>query len=102
VDVELARAHWDEGYRRFDRARSDPKAFQQLSTQVDLIAAELRRRVGQRFTLEELAAAYDGAVEWARDTLRDALPDDATPPDTVTVADAAFHVYARGASDYQP
>ncbi len=102
MDVELARAQWDEGYRRVDRSRVDPPAYERLVAQVDLIVTELRRRVGQTFTLEELAAAYDGAVEWARDALHNSLPEGAPPPDTATVADAAFHVYARGASDYRP
>ena len=102
VEVELARQQWEEGRRRVERSRADAPTFQRLSTQVELIATQLRGRVGQTFTLEELAAAYDGAVEWARDTLHDALPDGAPPPDTATVTDAAFHLFARGASDYAP
>ena len=58
--------------------------------------AELRRRLGQTFTLAELADVYDGALDWARDSLYDALPEDAPPPDTSTVTDAAFqHVRPR-------
>jgi hypothetical protein len=102
VDVELARQHWEDGYRRVDRSRLDPREFERLSTQVDVITAELRRRVGLRFTLAELAATYDGAIDWARDLLHDVRPEGAPPPDTALVADAAFHVYARGASDYAP
>ena len=76
--------------------------LRRATAQVELVAAELRARVGQTFALEDLARAYDDAVEWARDTLRDALPEGAPPPDTPTVVDAAFDVYARGASDYSP
>jgi hypothetical protein len=102
VDVELARQQWDEGYRRVDRLRTEPDEYARVSGQLELIVAELRRRLGLRFTLEDLAAAYDGALEWARDLLHEARPEGAPPPDTATVADAAFHVYARGASDYDP
>ena len=45
---------------------------------------------------------YVDAIEWARDALYDALPEDAPPPDTSTVTDAAFQQYARGAVDYRP
>jgi hypothetical protein len=102
VDVELARQQWEDGRRRVERARSDPRAYARLNAEVELVAAELRRRVGQTFTLDELAAAYDSALDWARDILHDVRPEDGPPPDTPTVADAAFHLYARRASDYTP
>jgi len=59
--------------------------------------------VGQVFTLDELAEAYEGADEWARELIEDA-PTPTAPPtaEAGTVADAAFHVYARGAVDYRP
>ncbi len=102
MDLELARHHWEDGRRRFERSAVDPEAFRRLVAEVELIVSELRGRVGQTFTLEELAAAYDGAVEWARDVLHDARPERAPPPDTATVTDAAFQVFGRGASDYRP
>jgi hypothetical protein len=102
VDLELARQQWEDGSRRFERARADPEAYVRFAGQVESVLGELRGRVGQIFTLHELAAAYDDAVEWTRDVLYDTLPEDAPPPDVATVTDAAFHVYARGASDYTP
>jgi hypothetical protein len=102
VDVQLARQHWEDGRRRVERARSDPSSYARLHAQVDLVAGELRKRVGQTFTLEELAAAYDQADDWARQLLYDARDEDAPPPETSTVTDAAFHRYARGARDYAP
>jgi hypothetical protein len=102
VDVDLARQQWDEGRRRVEQSGSDPARFDRLSSQVDLIAADLRSRLGQVFTLDELVIVYDDAVEWARDRLHDALPENAPPPDTATVVDAAFYVFARGATDYAP
>jgi hypothetical protein len=102
LDVQLARQHWEDGRRRVERARPDPAAYARLTGQVELVAAELRKRVGQSYTLAQLARAYDGADDWARDVLDDARAEDAPPPETSTVADAAFDLYARGASDYTP
>jgi hypothetical protein len=102
LDVQLARQHWEDGRRRIERARSDPAAYARLSAQVELVAAELRRRVGLTFTLAELAAAYDGADDWARVVLEDAREEGEPPAETATITDAAFHLYARGASDYTP
>jgi hypothetical protein len=102
MDVQLARQQWQEGRRRIERVRSEPDVYEYLLSRVELVAAELRRRVGQTFTLEELANAYDGAEEWARDVLDDARDEDAPLPETGTIADAAFDLYAHGASDYAP
>lgn len=102
MDVQLARQQWEEGQRRIERARSDPEKYRALVAQVDVVAAELRRRVGSIYTLAELASAYDRAEDWAREVLHDARDEDAPLPETATAADAAFHLYARGASDYAP
>jgi hypothetical protein len=74
----------------------------QLTGQVDLVVAGLRQRVGQVFTLAELAATYAGADDWARELLEEADPEAPPPAEAGTVADAAFHLYARGAADYRP
>ena len=66
------------------------------------VVAALRRQVGQIFTLAELADAYDGADIWTGGLLDDANPDEAPAAEPGTVADAAFHFYARGATDYHP
>jgi hypothetical protein len=104
VDVELARQQWDEGRRRIESERSaDGEAYERLNAQVTLLIDELRKRIGQTFTLAELAAAYDRADDWARDVLFDAVEEGGgPPPDTATVTDAAFQAYAHRASDYSP
>jgi hypothetical protein len=102
VDVELARQQWQEGSRRLEDARSDPQRYARLHREVEVVLADLRRRIGQTFTLEELAAAYSGADDWARALLTEATPEDAPPPEAALAADAAFHQYARGAADYSP
>jgi hypothetical protein len=102
VDIELARQQWNEGRRRVEAARRDASRYARLHEQVDVITAELRRRVGQSFTLDELAAVYAASDDWARALLYDAAPEDAPPPEAATAADAAFHRYALGATDYAP
>jgi hypothetical protein len=103
MDVELARQQWQDGNRRVEQARADNPRYVDLSGQVDVVVAGLRKRVGQVFTLDELADAYEGADEWARELLEEAAGPEAPPAaEAGTVADAAFHVYARGATDYRP
>jgi len=102
VDLELARQQWRDGMRRIDETRGDRERHDRLTTQVEWVVAALRQRVGSTFTLAELADAYDGSDEWARTLLEDADPDAPPVTEPGTVADAAFHLYARGAADYRP
>ena len=102
MDIELARQQWNEGRRRVEAARPDAARYARLHDQVELVTDALRRRVGQTFTLADLARAYVGADEWARALLYDAEPEGSPPPEAAVAADAAFHRYARGASDYAP
>jgi hypothetical protein len=102
MDLELARQHWQDGNRRIEATRPDRRRYVDLVGGIDLVVAQLRKRVGQNFTLGELADAYDGADEWVRELLDDADPDGSGPTEPGTVADAAFHAYARGAADYRP
>jgi hypothetical protein len=101
MDVELARHHWEDGYRRVEALRTD-RRYSELLGQIDVVLGELRKRVGQTFTLEELTAAYDGADDWARTAIEFAEPDAPVPGEVPAVAGAAFHQYARGATDYRP
>ncbi len=102
MELELARQQWEEGLRRVERRSDDQARYEQLLGQVDVVSEGLRRRVGQVFTLAELADVYDGADEWARGLIDDADPEAAPAVEPGTVADAAFHLYARGATDYTP
>ena len=101
VDLDLVRQQWREGSRRVEQARAEPLRHARLQRQVDLVNAELRRRVGQTFTLQELAGAYARADDWARALLEEAR-DDEPSPEAATATDAAFHHYARLAMDYAP
>ena len=102
MDLELARLQWADGNRRVEEQRGDRARYLGLMAQVDVVVSGLRVRVGQTFTLQQLADAYDLADDWARTILDDADPDAAPVLEPGTVADAAFHVYAQGAMDYRP
>lgn len=104
VSVASARHQWDDGRRRLAAEGLETARSRHLAVLIDAVTDELRRRLGQRYTLADLAAAYDGAEEWVRDVvLRSARPKfRAGVRDTALVQDAAFARYAQGASDYEP
>jgi hypothetical protein len=102
--LETARQQWDEGLRRLDTVGAETARGRHLWLLVEAVLGELRRRVGQTFTLAELARVYDGAEDWVRDVVLEAAPPQARAGirDVALVQDAAFAHYARGASDYRP
>lgn len=102
ANLHLVRDDWEAGHRRLELASRDSGQAVLLSAQVDVIAAELRRRVGSTFTLEMLAAAYADADVWVRQAIEEQAPTPGWVRTIAMVEDAAFHVYARGAVDYAP
>jgi hypothetical protein len=100
--IDAARQQWEEGNRRLEAQAADPQAYRRLLDQLEVATDELRKRVGERFTLDQLLDAYDASDTW----LREALAERAAAPGWVrqlsVVQDAAFHLYARGATDYVP
>ena len=102
AEVESARREWEEGHRRLSEQLRDEATRERLLAQVDVVAAELRRRVGGVFTLRELAAAYARSDEWSRAVVSEQAPAPGWPRTLSLVEAAAFHLYARGAQDYLP
>ena len=102
VSVDVARQEWEEGTRRLEATREDVRRYHQLLQLLDLILDDLRKRVGQTYTLEELAAAYGDAESWAREILDDRSAVPGWPRDLTTVLAAAFDAYQLGAFDYGP
>jgi hypothetical protein len=100
--VEIARREWEESSRRLEAEAADPTRYRQLLDQVDAVSAELRRRIGQTFTLAELVDEYARAERWSRDAVQAAAPTAGWPRTLSVVEGAAFHAYARGATDYVP
>ena len=100
--LEAVRHEWESGYSRFESAARDPATARRLNRQLEVVMDELRRRIGQTFTLEELAAAYERADDWARDAVSEHAAAPGWPQTLAMVEDAAFHLYQRGAVDYIP
>ena len=100
--LEVTRHEWEEGHRRLEAAAGDRLRYRQLLAELELVLDELRRRIGQTFTLDELAAAYAGADRWVREALAEHELAAGWPARVTIVQDAAFHVYSRGAVDYRP
>jgi hypothetical protein len=102
VVIDVARREWEDGYRRFQVASRDPIAGDRLDAQLEVVTGELRRRIGQTFTLEELVAIYDRAESWVRDVVSEHAATPGWPRTLALVEDTAFHLYQRGAVDYKP
>jgi hypothetical protein len=102
IAVEQARREWEDGYRRLEEHARDPSIYPRLLAQVEAVTEELRRRVGQTFTLAELAVAYAEAERWVRDAVSERAGTPGWPRTLSLVEDAAFHIYQRGAVDYTP
>ena len=102
ADVESARRDWLDAYRRLEQEARDPGRADPLWAQVDVVSDELRRRVGGRFTMQELASEYHTAEVWVRDVVSQRAPAPGWPRTLSLVEGAAFHAYSRGAEDYEP
>lgn len=92
--VDNARLEWEEGE---DRVRATAGAERKrLESAADLVVNELRRRLGSAFSLAELAELYRSGVDWASDLAAARVP----VGQASWSVDAAFHRYAREASDW--
>ena len=92
--VENALFQWEEGERRVRDAGDVER--RQLRVAEDAVFEELRRRLGGKFTLSELANLYGSGTDWAEDIAERRLAG----TDSSWVVDAAFGRYARFARDY--
>ncbi len=100
--VAHARLEWEDSHRRLQSEARDPARYERLLEQVDAVSAELRKRVGETFTLAQLADAYTTAESWSREAVADLRPPSGWPRTLALVEGAAFHRFARGAVDYVP
>jgi hypothetical protein len=102
TQIEVTRHEWEEGTRRLEATRDDPRRYRQLLQLLELVLGELRKQIGQRYTLQELVDAYGESERWAREVLEERAPNPGWPRDLTTVLAAAFDAYQRGAMDYEP
>ena len=100
--IEVVRQEWQEGSRRLEAARDDPRRYRQLVEFLQLVLDELRKRMGQTYTLAELVGAYGESERWAREVLEERAAAPGWPRDLTLVLAAAFDAYQRGAIDYEP
>lgn len=100
--VEVARQEWEEGSRRLEAAHEDGRRYGQLVELLELVLDELRKRIGQTYTLAELTAVYAESERWAREVLEERAAAPSWTRDFTVVVAAAFDAYQRGAIDYKP
>ena len=98
MSFDTAIYQWRAGERRL--AEAGPPESVALERVTSRIHAELRRRLGGPFTVDELVALYDRGTSWCLDVAAEVAPDDPRAWEADTVADAAFARYLREAADY--
>lgn len=93
----LAVEQWRTGERYLERLA--PAASAPAEEVAQAVAAELRRRLGGAFTVQELVDLYGSGTGWLLDLAARIAPEhpDAWDP---RVADAAFLRYLRHAQDW--
>ena len=91
---------WEEGYRRVEAARSQPGRQRALGRVVTAVEDELRKVLGSRFTVGELAALYRERGDGFLDLAMAVLPGREGLDEVSAARDAAFYLYMREASDF--
>ena len=97
MGFDTAAYQWQAGERAVAGAPAGQRRT--LDRVVERVVAELRRRLGGRFTSDELVALYDQGTTWAIDVATSVAPDEPDAWDS-RVVDAAFARYLREAEDY--
>ena len=95
--VENALFQWEEGWREL-QAIDELKVRRLADRVIDAVREELRRRIGPTFTASELADLYSRGTDWCQQVAIDVAPGIEMDPQSL--ADAAFWLYLRGATDF--
>ncbi len=98
MPYETALYQWQRGERRMTSAPAARRAV--LERVIDGLVAELRRRLGGRFSVEELVALYEAGPSWCLALAMRMAPEEPWAWEADVVVDAAFARYLREASDY--
>ena len=98
MSFDTAILQWQDGERRLGEAPAEQ--LPTLERVIRRIQAELRRRLGGAFTVDELADLYAQGTDWCTDIALAAAPEEPYAWDARIVADAAFARYLRSATDY--
>jgi len=102
IAIDQTRREWEQGHARFQRELREAQRPAAPRAELEAVTAALRRRIGQSFSLSDLADLYVSADDWAREAVAETEPASGWPRRLATVTEAAFHLYSRGAVDYQP
>jgi hypothetical protein len=89
---------WRQGERRLSQA--PPERSILLQRIADALVVELRKRLGGRFSAEELADLYGRGTSWCLQLAMDIAPEAPWAWDSRVVVDAAFARYLREAADF--
>ena len=98
MSFENALYQWQQGERRLQAAPAERARL--LEGVTDGLVAELRRRLGGRFTAEELADLSEAGTSWCLQVAMRIAPEDPWAWEAGVVVDAAFGRYLREATDY--
>jgi hypothetical protein len=96
--LDYAIQQWRQGEQRLSRAPAEQALL--LQRIADTLVVELRRRLGGRFSAQELAELYGRGTSWCLQLAMDVAPDDPWAWDSRVVVDAAFARYLREATDF--
>jgi hypothetical protein len=90
---------WEDGERRMRTA--PPGERTAMERVVDVLVADLGRRLGGRFTSQELAQMYlrDG-IDWCFDVAVKVVPGEPAAWDVGIVGNAAYARYVHRAADF--
>jgi hypothetical protein len=98
VSFETAVYQWKQGERRLGEAPPDRQML--LIRVTEALVAELRRRLGGRFSASELVDLYERGTTWCLQLAMRVAPEDPWAWESAVVVDAAFARYLREADDY--
>lgn len=98
MSFESAFYQWRQGERRLHAAPEERRRL--LERVTDALVAELRRRLGGRFSAEELCDLYERGTSWCQQVAMRVAPEDPWAWEAGVVADAAFARYLREAADF--
>lgn len=99
--VENAVLQWEEGYARVQAARSRDTALHRAVGRVVIaVERELRKRLGSRFSVGELAELYRAQADALLDEALATVPGEPPLSEASAACDAAFYLYMREAFDF--
>jgi hypothetical protein len=98
VSFENAIYQWRQGERRLNATPVERRLLRERVTEA--LVAELRRRLGGRFSSEELVGLYEGGTAWCLQVAMKLAPEEPWAWEAGVVVDAAFGRYLREAADY--